>query len=133
MSSLQAVVLVDHQHAQVYRLSADPSPSGKLHAHTHNTRQHGSAVRTEHEFFGELCDALAGYKEVLMAGAHLAQVDFRHYVEKHRPHLGQQIVGWETVSHPTEGQLLALARRFFARHDQMAGQPIPPSESVPRI
>jgi len=133
MSLVQAVVLIDHQNARVYRLGAEPAQSGKLHAHTHNTRQHGSSVRTEHEFFGEVCDALAGYKEILVAGAHLAQSDFRHYVEKHRPHVAPQIVGWETVYNPSEGQLLALARKFFARHDQLAGQPVPPGESVPRV
>jgi stalled ribosome rescue protein Dom34 len=79
-------------------------------------------VRTEHEFFGEVCDALTGFKEVLVAGNHLAQTDFRHFVEKHRPHVGPQIVGWETVDHPSEGQLLALARKFYDKHNRMIGQ-----------
>ena len=56
-------------------------------------------------------------------GAHKAQADFRHYVEKHRTHLAPKIVGWETVDHPSEGQLAALARRFFVKHDRMAGIP----------
>jgi hypothetical protein len=80
-------------------------------------------VRTEHEFFGEVCDALQGFNEVLVTGAHKAQADFRHYVEKHRAHLSPKIVGWETVDHPSEGQLAALARKFFVKHDRMAGIP----------
>ena len=133
MSMAQAVLLIDHQNARLFRLGAEPTLGAKLHAHSHNTRQHGSTVRTEHEFFAEVCDALAGFKEVLVAAAHLAQVDFKHYVEKHRPHLAPLIVGWETVDHPSDGQLVALARKFFARHDQMAGQPVPPAETSPRI
>ena len=123
MSKLHAVVWIDHQQAQVLHFDSDPMQAQKIKAHNHHTRQHGSQVRTEHEFFGEVCDALAGIKEVLVTGAHKAQADFRHYVEKHRAPIAQQIVGWETVDHPSEGQLAALARKFFVRHDRMAGTP----------
>ena len=121
MSLNHAVVLVDHQHAQILQFDAEHLQSQKVKAHSHHTRQHGSEVRTEHEFFGTVCDALAGIHEVLIAGPRLAQSDFRHYLEKHRPAVMKQVVGWETVDHPTEGQLLALARKQFSKVDQMAG------------
>ena len=125
MPLTQAVILIDHQNAQVLRLDATSAQGGKLHAHIHNTRQHGSAVRTEHEFFGEVCAALAGISEVLVTGSHLAQTDFRHFIEKHRPHVVPLIVGWETVDHPSEGQLLALARKFYEKHNRMMGTATP--------
>ncbi len=121
MPSHHAVVLIDHQHAQVLQFDAEHLQSQKIKAHSHHTRQHGSEVRTEHEFFGQVCDALAGVAEVLVAGSHSAQADFRHYIGKHRPALEKQVVGWETVDHPTEGQLLALAKKHFAKVDGMAG------------
>ena len=123
MAKLHAVVWVDHQHAQVLHLDSDQPHAQKIKAHNHHTRQHGSQVRTEHEFFGEVCDALTDIKEVLVTGAHKAQADFRHYVEKHRPHVAPKIVGWETVDHPSDGQLAALARKFFVKHDRMTGTP----------
>ena len=123
MSELHAVVWIDHQHAQVLHVDAASVQVQKFKAHTHHTRQHGSQVRTEHEFFGEVCDSLTNIKEVLITGAHKAQADFRHYVDKHRAHIAPKIVGWETVDHPTDGQLVALARRFFVKHDRMAGIP----------
>jgi len=123
MSELHAVVWVDHQHAQVLHLDAGAVQVQKIKSHSHHTRQHGSQVRTEHEFFGEVCDALSDIKEVLVTGSHKAQADFRHYVDKHRAQVAPRIVGWETVDHPTEGQLAALARRFFVQHDRMAGTP----------
>ena len=119
MSLFHAVIWIDHHSAQVLQFDADHLQTHKVKAHTHYTRQHGSSVRTEHEFFGEVCDALAGIAEVLVTGSHTAQ--FRHYVDKHRPALVQQIVGWETVDHPTEGQLLAFARQKFVKYDRMAG------------
>ena len=116
MSLPYAVVLIDHHNAQVLQFDDDHVQSQKVKSHTHYTRQHGSSVRTEHEFFGEVCDALAGIAGVLATGSHTAQADFRHFVDKHRPALAQHIVAWETVDHPTEGQLLALARQYFLKH-----------------
>lgn len=123
MSNLHAVLWVDHQHAQVMHLEADSAQVQKIKAHIHHTRQHGSKVRTEHEFFGEVCDALTDIGEVLVTGSHKAQADFRHYVDKHRPAIAPHIAGWETVDHPSDGQLAALARKFFVAHDRMAGVP----------
>lgn len=125
MPSFHAVVLIDHHAAQVLQFDAEHVKVQKVKAHDHHTRQHGSGVRTEHEFFGEVCDAVAGIGEILVTGSHTAQGDFRNYVEKHRAALRSHIVGWETVDHPTEGQLLALARKYFLKHDRMAGAPTP--------
>ena len=125
MSLFQAVVWIDHHSAQVLQFDAEHVQAQKVKAQTHYTRQHGSNVRDEHEFFGEVCDALAGITEVLVTGSHTAQSDFRHYVDKHRPQVAKQIVGWETVDQPTEGQLVAFARKYFVKHDRMAGIPTP--------
>jgi len=120
MSLSHAVVLIDHQSAQVLQFDAEHAQSQKVKSHHHYTRQHGSGVRTEHEFFGEVCDALSGVGEVLVVGSHTAQADFRHYVGKHSPETEKRIVGWETADHPSEGQLLAHAKKFFLKHDQMS-------------
>src|SRR3954468_1255175 len=102
MALSRAVIWIDHHNAQVLQFDADHVQGQKVKAHTHHTRQHGSSVRTEHEFFGEVADALAGGAQVLVTGSYTAQADFRHYVGKHREALAKQIVGWETVDHPTE-------------------------------
>jgi len=120
MSPLRAAVHIDHHKAEVLRLDAEHVQAQRIKAHEHYTHQHGSAVRTEHEFFGEVCDALGGMADVLVVGSHTAQADFRHYVEKHRGALAKQIVGWKTVDAQTEGQLLAIAREYFVEHDGMA-------------
>ena len=59
--------------------------------------------------------------EVVVTGSHTAIADFRHYVTKHRPIVAFRIVGWEIVDHPTEGQLVALAKKYFMKYDQMVG------------
>lgn len=123
MSLFHAVAFVDHQSAQVLQFGSEHSSERKIHAHLHYTRKHGSGVRTEHEFFGQVCDALDGIAEVLVTGGHKGIADFRHYAEKHRPLTAARIVGYEVVDHPSENQLVALARKHFAKYDQMAGTP----------
>lgn len=127
MPQHHAVVLIDHQKAEVLQFDSEHLQAQKVksrsqhHLHSHHTRQPNSDVRTQHEFFGEVCDALIGIAEVLVVGGHTFQIDFRHYVEKHRPQVAKQIVAWETVDHPTEGQLLALAKKHFLKIDRMEG------------
>ena len=125
MSLFHAVVWIDHQKAQILQFDAEHVQSQKVKAHTHHTAQHGSAVRSEHEFFGEVCHALQGITEVLVTGSHTATADFKHYAEKHRAETAKHIVGYETVDHPSEAQLVALARKYFLKYDRMAGTPTP--------
>ena len=118
MTFVHAVVWIDHHHALVQQFNANDVRVMKIKDHVHNTHQHGSGVRTIHEFYADVCEALRGIPEILVAGARQAQADFRHYVEKHRPHLAPQILGWETVDHPSDAQLLALGRKFFDKLDR---------------
>lgn len=126
MSSSRAVLWIDHHNAQLAQLDAEHTPPQRIQAHTHHTRQHGSSVRTEHEFFADVCGAISGLAQVLVTGSHQSQADFRRYVEKHHQEVAPRIVGWKTVDHPTQGQLLALAREFFVQHDVFANGPTTP-------
>jgi hypothetical protein len=125
MTMFHAVAWVDHQSAQILQFDEQHIQAQKVKAHSHHTRQHGSTVRTEHEFYAELCSALGGIAEVLVTGSRTGVADFRHYVEKHRPATGKQIVGWEVVERPTDNQLVAMARKYFLKYDRMAGTPTP--------
>jgi hypothetical protein len=119
MSVSHAIVWTDHQAARVLQFDAEHVKARKIRAESHYTRQHHSKVRTEHEFFGELCDALSDIDEVLVTGSHTAVADLRHYAEKHRPHVAVRVVGYEIVDQPTDNQLVALARQYFLKHDRM--------------
>ena len=125
MTLYHAVALVDHHAAEVLQFGTEHVQEHKVHEHLKFTRQHGSEVRAEHEFFGHVCDALDGIDEVLVAGGHTSLADFRHYVDKHRPQTAKRIVGYEVVDHPSERQLVALARQFFVKYDKMVGIRVP--------
>ena len=121
MTLYHAVAFVDHHNAQVVQFGAEAAVEQKVHEHKHLTRQHGSSVRSEHEFFAHVCDALEGITEVLVVGGHQGLADFRHYVEKHKPQTAGRISDYQVVDHPSENELVALARKYFVRHDKMAG------------
>jgi len=125
MTLFHAVVWIDHQKAQVLQFDAEHVQAQKIRTHTHHTAQHGSAVRTEHEFFGEVCGALEGIAEVLVSGPRKGIDDFRHYVDKHRAETARRIVAYEVVDHPSDAQLVAFARKYFLKYDRMAGTPTP--------
>ena len=125
MSLFHAVAFIDHHTAQVLQFDAEQVLAHTEHEHKHLTRQHGSGVRDQHEFFGHVCDALEGIAEVLLTGGHQGLADFKHYVDKHRPQTALRIVGYEVVDHPSENQLVAMARKHFVKHDQMAAMPLP--------
>jgi stalled ribosome rescue protein Dom34 len=117
MSLFRAVLLIDHHEARLVQFDAEHTVAERIREHSHHTKQHGSAVRSEHEFYAEVCEAMKGVAEVLVTGSHQSQADFRHYLQKHRPAQEKQVIGYETVDHPTEAQLVALARKVFLRHD----------------
>lgn len=123
MSPFHAVAWTDHHAARILRFDADEVQAQSLRSHAHETAQHGSAVRSEHEFFGEVCAALEGIQEVLVTGSHTAIADFRHFADKHRPQTAARIVGYEVVDHLSDNQLVALARKFFHKYDQMTPTP----------
>ena len=124
-SLFHAVVAIDHHHADVLQFDAEHVQASRVKASQRTSRIHGNGVRTEHEFFADVCTALDGIGEVLVTGSKTSLADFRHYVEKHRAQVVPHIVGWEVVDHPSENQLVAMARKYFLKYDRMAGTPTP--------
>ena len=120
MTLSHAVVWSDHQSAQVLQFNADTVTAHKVKSHSHPTGQHGSAVRSEHEFFAAVCDALEGIPEVLVTGSHTSIADLRHYVDKHRAQTALRIAGYEVVDHPSDNQLVAMARKYFEQRSWAA-------------
>ena len=120
MRSSPAVIHLSHQAAHAIEFDGDTPHTTNLAQHAHATRQHGSTVRSQHEYFGAVCDLLAEYPRVVVAGGHTTLADFRHYVGKHRSHTTDRIAAYEVVDHPTDNQLVALARERLEAVDRLA-------------
>ncbi len=125
MSLFHAVVWMDHQQAQVLQFDAESVQAQRVKAHSHHPRHHGTDTRALHVFFEQLVGALSGVQEVLLVGPAGAPEEFKTWVARHQAALLPRLVGTEPADHPTEAQLVALARRYFLKYDRMAGTPTP--------
>lgn len=123
---VHAVVFVDHHSAQVVRFGREQAQDHNLHDSQHVTHQHASGVRSEHDLFGEVCDDLDGVTQVLITGGRQGLAKFRDFVATHRPQTAKHIAGYEMVGHPSEKQLVVIARKYFAQHDRMVDAPATP-------
>ena len=110
MSLFHAVVWLDHHSAQVLQFDTEQVQTQSVKSHSHPTRQHGSEVRDQHEFFAQVCAALADIREVLVTGSNTSLADFKHYAEKHQPAVAARLMGYEPVDHPSAGGLALPAR-----------------------
>jgi stalled ribosome rescue protein Dom34 len=118
MPLFHAVVHVDHQSAQIFQLGKEEVIESTIRSHHHETSQHGSKVRTEHEFFGAVCDALADISEILIVGGKTSLADFRHYADKHRTETAKHITDYQDIDRLTDNQIVTTARNYFFQLDR---------------
>jgi stalled ribosome rescue protein Dom34 len=117
MPSQHALVFIDHDHARVFLVDrADPKGASlKQHAHHHASIKHKSDGKAQHDhrLFDDLIKEVQGIEEILVVGPGTAKKELVHHIEAHAKPLSAKIVGVEAVDHPTDPQLVALAKKKF--------------------
>lgn len=121
MSAQHALVFIDHDHAKVFLVDrADPKGAAlKQHAHHKTSAKHktdGKAAH-DHHLFDEVVKAMHGLEEILLVGPGTAKNELMHHIEKVAKQLAPKVVGVEAVDHPTDAQLVALAKKKFKAID----------------
>ncbi len=71
--------------------------------HAHDSKTYLTAV----------ADALQSSREILIVGHGTAKNEFARFIRDHVPALAPRIMGVETVNHPTNGEIVGFARKFF--------------------
>ena len=66
-----------------------------------------------------MAESFADAGAVLIAGPGAAKNELVSHIGKHDPKLKKLIVAVETVDHPSDGQLVAHARKYFKAEDRM--------------
>ncbi len=89
------------------------SPQQHVHRHPKGPTAEHNHPDDVHRFFHEVARALEGAEPILVVGPSTAKLQFFRYVQKHEHALEPKIVGLETVDHPTDGQIVAYAKRYF--------------------
>jgi stalled ribosome rescue protein Dom34 len=127
MTIRHAAVWIDHHEARIFDV-ADASfdvaqvnaPHAHLHRHPKVTAEHEHPADAQ-KFFHEVAHALASAEEILVLGPSTAKLELIKHVHKHDAALAPKIIGVETVDHPTDGQIVAYARKYFHAADRMKG------------
>jgi len=95
-------------------------PTRHIH-HKANSIGSGHAAE-DHEFLQAVAQSIADAGEVLVTGPANAKTELVKHIARHDPPLMKIIVGIETVDHPSDGQLVAHARKYFKAEDRMLPQ-----------
>jgi stalled ribosome rescue protein Dom34 len=124
VSHYHAVVWLDHSEAHVLHFTPEEVEKALIHAKEPHKRLH--AKHTLHEkhhvdqdFHHQVVEAVKGAKEILVTGPGSAKLELVKHIHEHDRDLVPCLVGVETVDHPSDGQLLAYARKYFQAADRM--------------
>lgn len=127
MPYLHAVVWIDHTEARVIHFNDGASEElvvhsshrpGKLH---HKNGPKGSSGREaeDTDYLHAVATALKGASEILIVGPGGEKTSFMKHLESHDKAVAACVVAVQAADHPTDGQLLALARKYFRAADRM--------------
>ena len=126
MSLSHVVVWIDHQEAHVIQFNGDTHENSTIttkskHRHIH---QKAGVLTGHHQvssqaYLHEVVEAVAGANEILIVGPGVAKLELIKHINHHDAKISNKVVAVETVDHPTDGQLLAYAKKYFLRVDNL--------------
>jgi stalled ribosome rescue protein Dom34 len=124
-----AVIWIDHHEARVFhfgladvdKLNVHPDhPTRHIH---HKANSIGSGHAAEDQgYLHAVAESVADAGEILITGPANAKTELVKHIHHHDPHLFTNIVGIETVDHPSDSQLIAFARTYFKAKDRLLPQ-----------
>ncbi len=123
-----AVVWIDHRQAKIFFLTRDNADEMKLgsskhfdQAHKHAGTVDGSRTPVDQKFLHGVVEALKPAHEWLFIGPGSAKDELAKHVKHHDHTLADRLIGVEASDHPTDGQIVAFARKYFKAADRMIG------------
>lgn len=126
MSHYHALVWLDHSQAHVMHISPDEVEKSvvqpakpPLHLHSRSGTLGSGRQAEDQDYYHAIVEALKGAQEILVVGPAQAKLQLVKHIHAHDPAMVNKVVGIETVDHPTDGQLLAYARKYFVARDRM--------------
>ena len=126
-----AVIWIDHREARVFhfgrtdveRLVIHPEhPTNHIH-HKANSIGSGHAA-ADYEYLHAVTESFADADTVLITGPANAKTELIKHIHQHEPGKMKAIAGVETVDHPSDGSLVAYARKYFHAFDRMQPQKV---------
>jgi stalled ribosome rescue protein Dom34 len=124
-----AIIWIDHREARVFHFS--PTEVDQLVLHPHNPTRHihhkansigGGHAAEDQTFLQAVTESIADAGAVLITGPANAKTELVKYIHRHHPKVMNVIAAVETVDHPSDGALVAYARKYFKAADLMHPQ-----------
>ena len=129
MTHFHAVVWLDNREAKMFAFT--PEEVEKLVLHPHHQTNHihhksgsiGSGHAKDDEgYFHAIAEALSQAGEILIVGPGQAKTNLFKHLHAHDRGVAAKVAGIETVDHPSDGQLVAYARKYFDKFDRTSPQ-----------
>ena len=117
MSTFHAVVWIDHQEAHVMMFDREHMQAQRIHSRSHH--KHQGKLQDSKALFADVAVALAGVHEVLLTGPGMARDEFVVWANTHSVLVAAAVADSIPSDHPSDAQLVALARKYFQKLDQM--------------
>jgi hypothetical protein len=121
----RAVLWIDHAQARLIRVDGEALTTSVIHPSggTPHLHHKAHAIDSGHlpenqSYLHAVARAIAGAESVLVTGPANAKLEFMKHLERHDPQLVAKVSEVRTVDHPSDGELLDLARRHFAQVDR---------------
>ncbi len=128
-SHFHAVVWIDHRDARIFAFNAAAAEKLVIHAHLTQPHLHRKAnsigdgrAAPDPAYLDRVVQAIESAGEILITGPAGAKLELKQHIDKNWPEIARKIVGVESADHPTDGELLDHARRYFHAADRMRTQ-----------
>lgn len=123
------VVWIDHRAARIFDFDRSDA--------TRRTVRHWEASRQVHhragaignghipedrDYLRDVADALAGAREILIVGRSHVKYQLKAYLNLHAPEISRRVMAVEHADHPSDRQIVAHARKYFAHADRIMPQ-----------
>ncbi len=124
MHSFHVVAWLDHAEAHVIHFNRDAAQTDIIRSasrpHLH-VKAGGSGGRTSEDraYLEQVAGAVKDAEAILIVGPGTEKAVLYKYLLKLHPAVAEKEVSVESCDHPTDGQLLAYARKFFVASDRM--------------
>ena len=128
-SYYHAVIWIDHLEARIFQFGREDVDRLVLHPHNPTRHIHHKAhtigsghAEEDQDFLHRVVEAVADAGAVLVTGPANTKTELLKHIHNHDPRMIDMITGLETVDHPSDGALVAYAKRYFKTADHMTPQ-----------
>ena len=123
-----AVVWIDHAQARIFHFNVEEAdktvirPDHAVRDIHHGAKRTGHRVAEDRAFFEKVAQAIADAGAILIVGPANEKTELARFIAERHPAIRTHIEGVESSDHPTDGELLAYARRYVKAADRLRPQ-----------